>query len=260
LVSASAKKLGIRIGEKVVVTAQQVNGDLGSAAYRVAGIFETGNEFFDGLMGLIPLSAGQELLGLNNSVSTIAILLKDRRDSRVFASSLNSSIGNNGLEVLPWETLMPAVVQMIEFSDVFFYIILAIVLFVIAMGIMNTLLMSVLERTREFGVMMALGTEPGQILRIVIYESLALSAIGIIVGTIFGVIVTAYYHNVGIDLTNLMDASEAIPGMTPILKPALIVGSLWWAAFSLFVTGAATAIYPAIRAARLEPVTAIRHV
>ena len=189
-----------------------------------------------------------------------AILLKDRRDSREFASSLNRNMGNNGLEALPWETLMPAVVQMIEFSDVFFYIILAIVLFVIAMGIMNTLLMSVLERTREFGVMMALGTEPGQILRIVIYESLALSAIGIVVGTILGVIVTAYYHNVGIDLTNLMDASETIPGMTPILKPALILGSLWWAAFALFATGAVTAIYPAIRAARLEPVTAIRHV
>ncbi|GBE44922.1 lipoprotein-releasing system transmembrane protein LolE [bacterium BMS3Bbin11] len=255
-----AKKLGVRIGEKVVVTAQQVNGDLGSAAYRVAGIFETGNEFFDGLMGLIPLSAGQELLGLDNSISTIAILLKDRRDSREFASSLNDTMGNNGLEALPWETLMPAVVQMIEFSDVFFYIILAIVLFVIAMGIMNTLLMSVLERTREFGVMMALGTAPGQILRIVIYESLALSAVGIIVGTILGIIVTAYYHNVGIDLTNLMDASEAIPGMTPILKPALIAGSFWWAAVALFATGAVTAIYPAIRAARLEPVTAIRHV
>jgi len=255
-----AKKLGIRIGEKVVVTAQQVNGDLGSAAYRVAGIFETGNEFFDGLMGLIPLSAGQELLGLDNSISTIAISLKDRRDSRVFASSLNSSMDNNGLEALPWETLMPVVVQMIEFSDVFFYIILAIVLFVIAMGIMNTLLMSVLERTREFGVMMALGTEPGQVLRIVIYESLALSAIGIVIGTILGIAVTAYYHNVGIDLTSLMQATEAIPGMTPILKPILIIGSLWWAAIALFVTGAVTAIYPATRAANLEPVTAIRHV
>ncbi|HEC12373.1 MAG TPA: ABC transporter permease [Acidiferrobacteraceae bacterium] len=255
-----AKKLGIRIGEKVVVTAQQVNGDLGSAAYRVAGIFETGNEFFDGLMGLIPLSAGQELLGLGNSISTIAILLKDRMDSRDFANDLNGHLGNKGLEALPWETLLPIVVQMIEFSDVFFYIILAIVLFVIAMGIMNTLLMSVLERTREFGVMMALGTEPGQVLRIVIYESLALSAVGVIVGTILGIAVTTYYGNVGIDLSNLMQATEAIPGMTPILKPVLIGGSLWWAAIVLFATGAVTAIYPARRAAQLEPVSAIRHV
>ncbi|VAW92657.1 LolE-like permease protein [hydrothermal vent metagenome] len=256
-----AKKLDIRIGEKVVVTAQQVTGDLGSAAYRVVGIFETGNEFFDGLMGLIPLSAGQSLLGLNNSISTIAISLKDRRDSQEFATSLNRRMGgNSGLEALPWETLMPAVVQMIEFSDVFFYIILAIVLFVIAMGIMNTLLMSVLERTREFGVMMALGTAPGQVLRIVIYESLALSAIGIIVGMVLGLVVTAYYGSTGIDLTSLMDASEAIPGMTPILKPVIIIGSFWWAAMILFATGALTAIYPAIRASHLEPVTAIRNV
>jgi len=155
---------------------------------------------------------------------------------------------------------MHFVVQMIEFSNVFFYIILAIVLFVIAMGIMNTLLMSVLERTREFGVMMALGTEPKQILRIVIYESLALSAVGILVGTILGIAVTAYYASVGIDLTSLTQATEAIPGMTPILKPVLIIGSLWWAALALFATGVVTAIYPAARAAHLEPVTAIRHV
>lgn len=255
-----AQRLGIRIGEKVVVTAQQMNGDLGSAAYRVTGIFETGNEFFDGLLGLISLSAGQELLGLGNSVSTIAIALKDRLDSREFASSLTGRMDNIKLEALPWETLMPVVVQMIEISDVFFYMILAIVLFVIAMGIMNTLLMSVLERTREFGVMMALGTEPGQVLRIVIYESLALSAVGILAGTILGIAVTAYYSNVGIDLTSLMQTSKAIPGMTPILKPVLIIASLWWAAIALFITGAITAIYPASRAARLEPVTAIRHV
>ncbi|GBE44988.1 hypothetical protein BMS3Bbin11_00067 [bacterium BMS3Bbin11] len=71
---------------------------------------------------------------------------------------------------------------------------------------------------------------------------------------------TAYYHNVGIDLTSLMQATEAIPGMTPILKPILIIGSLWWAAIALFATGAVTAIYPATRAAHLEPVAAIRHV
>ncbi|HED12767.1 MAG TPA: ABC transporter permease [Gammaproteobacteria bacterium] len=255
-----AKKLGILIGEKVVVTTQQMNGNLGSAAYRVAGIFATGNEFFDGLLGLIPLSAAQELLGLDNSISTIVLSLKNRRDSLEFSKSLNRRIGKNGLVALPWETLMPVVVQMIEFSDVFFYIILAIVLFVIAMGIMNTLLMSVLERTREFGVMMALGTEPKQILRIVIYESLALSAVGIVVGTILGIAVTAYYASVGIDLTSLTQATEAIPGMTPILKPVLIIGSLWWAALALFATGVVTAIYPAARAAHLEPVTAIRHV
>ena len=71
---------------------------------------------------------------------------------------------------------------------------------------------------------------------------------------------TAYYGNVGIDLTSLMQVTEAIPGMTPIINPVLIVGSLWWAAMVLFLMGAITAIYPASRAARLEPVTAIRHV
>jgi len=254
-----ARKLNVRVGEKVVVTTQQQDRSLGSAAYRVQGIFETGNEFFDQLLAMVPLSPAQRLIGLDQAVSSIAISLKDRRTSLEYAATMNSS-SPSSLVTLPWETLMPVVVQMIEFTDVFFYIILAVVLFVIAMGIMNTLLMSVLERTREFGVMMALGTEPLQVLRIVLYESLVLSAIGIVVGTVLGIGVTTYFSKEGMNLSMFAGVSSTIPGMVPVIKPLLLVKNLWQPAIVLFLTGVITSLYPARRASRLEPVKAIHHV
>jgi len=254
-----ARKLNVRVGEKVVVTTQQQDRSLGSAAYRVQGIFETGNEFFDQLLALVPLEPAQRLVGLNHAVSSIAISLKDRRNSLAFAASMNSN-SPPSVVMLPWETLMPVVVQMIDLTNVFFYIILAVVLFVIAMGIMNTLLMSVLERTREFGVMMALGTEPLQVLRIVLYESLVLSAIGIVAGILLGVGVTFYFSKEGLDLSMFSGLGSTIPGMVPTIKPLLLAKNLWQPAIVLFLTGVITSLYPARRASRLEPVQAIHHV
>lgn len=254
-----ARKLNVRVGEKVVVTTQQQDRSLGSSAYRVQGIFETGNEFFDQLLGMVPLAPAQRLVGLDDAVSSIAISLKNRRTSREFAAATNTA-SPQSLVILPWETLMPVVVQMIEFTDIFFYIILLVVLFVIAMGITNTLLMSVLERTREFGVMMALGTEPLQILRIVLYESLVLSAIGIVAGTVLGIAVTTYFARDGMDLSVFAGVGSTIPGMVPIIKPLLLFENLWQPAAVLFLTGILTSLYPARRASRLDPVKAIRHV
>jgi len=254
-----ARKLKVRVGEKVVVTTQQQDRSLGSAAFRVQGIFETGNEFFDQLLAMVPLAPAQRLVGLGDAVSSIAVSLKDRRTSLQYAATANSRVPPS-LVVLPWETLMPVVVQMIEFTDVFFYIILAVVLFVIAMGIMNTLLMSVLERTREFGVMMALGTEPLQVLRIVLYESLVLSAIGIAAGTLLGIGVTSYFSNEGMDLSMFAGVSSTIPGMVPVIKPLLLVKNLVQPAIVLFLAGVLTSLYPARRASRLDPVQAIHHV
>jgi len=254
-----ARKLSVRIGEKVVLTTQQLDRSLGSAAFRVQGIFETGNEYFDQLLGVVPLPPAQSLVGLDGAVSSIAISLKNRRTSLETAASLGATSPSQ-LVALPWETLMPVVVQMIEFTDIFFYIILIVVLFVIAMGITNTLLMSVLERTREFGVMMALGTEPMQILRIVLYESLVLSAIGIIAGTVLGMALTTYFSMDGLDLSMFAGVGSTIPGMVPIIKPLLLFENLWQPAIVLFLTGIITSLYPARRASRLDPVTAIRHV
>ncbi len=254
-------KLGLELGEKLVVTVQLADGSLGSAAYRVVGVFKTGNELFDGSLGLIGLAPAQALLGYGNGeVSTIAVALRDRGQVSEVVSGLRRSLADTSYEVQSWEQLLPVVVQMIDLTKLDFYVVLGVVFAVVAMGVMNTLLMSVLERTREFGVMMAMGTQPWQILRIVIYESVILGLAGIAAGILMGLLLVVYYQGQGMNLAAFADITEAIPGMTATVYPLLMPAHVWLPTLVLFLTGVLAALYPAARAARLEPVRAIRHV
>lgn len=253
-------KLGIQPGEKVVITSQTAAGTLATGAYRLSGVYRTGNELFDGSLAFITLLQAQQLLDMQGKISTLAIRLKDRTDSKAVAHKLNKMITANTNQARPWEDVLPVLVQMIDVSKLSFFIVLVIVFIVVAVGVMNTLLMSVLERTREFGMMLAVGTEPLYIVRMVIYESIILGLIGVILGTIIGVSLTYYYHSSGMNLSGFSGAMNAIPGMTDIVYPVLIFDHLWPATLILFATGVVAALYPAGRAASLEPVEALHHV
>ncbi len=254
-------KLGLQLGEKLVVTVQLADGSLGSAAYRLVGVFRTGNDLFDTTLGLVSLSAAQRLMGMEDgAVSLIAVALQDRREVAQVAETLRSALRGSPYEVLTWQELLPVVVQMIDLSKLDFYVVLAVVFAVVAMGVMNTLLMSVLERTREFGVMMALGTHPWQILRIVVYESVILGLAGIAAGAVLGLALVAYFGDQGMNLAAFAGATETIPGMTSTVYPVLMLAHIGLPTVVLFLIGLLAALYPAARAARLEPVRAIRHV
>jgi len=254
-------KLGLEPGEKLVVTVQLADGSLGSAAYRVTGVFRTGNELFDGSLGLIGLEAARRLLGFGQGeVSTIAVALRERGALGKVVDDLRRALSGTPYVVQSWEQLLPVVVQMIDLTRLDFYVVLGVVFVVVAMGVMNTLLMSVLERTREFGVMMALGTQPWQILRIVIYESVILGLAGIVAGALLGVLLVAYFGGQGMNLASFAGITETIPGMTATVYPLLMPEHVWLPTLVLFLVGLLAALYPAARAARLEPVRAIRHV
>ncbi len=108
--------------------------------------------------------------------------------------------------------------------------------------------------------MLAVGTEPRLIVRMVVYEAAILGLIGIVGGIVIGVSLVAYYRGSGMDLSGFSGATGTIPGLTDVIYPVLIFNHLWLPTVLLFVTGIAAAFFPAARAARLEPVMAIRHV
>jgi ABC-type antimicrobial peptide transport system permease subunit len=166
----------------------------------------------------------------------------------------------SGQEVVTWKVLLPEAVQMLELIRVNLYIILLVVFVVVALGVANTLLMAVLERTREFGLQLALGTRPGQIVRTVLYESFVLGALGLAAGFATGALIVGYYHTYGFDLTAYAAAAKAIPGMTGVVYLTIVLGDVWLPMAALFLTGLAAALYPAWRAARLDAIQALRHV
>jgi ABC-type lipoprotein release transport system permease subunit len=287
-----AERLGVRLGEKIVLMAPAADGTLGSAALRIAGIFETDNELFDRGVALTSLAAMRELLSVPRETAgapnpmagrtseasrasfssrgprldpigetaTLALRLTDIETAQAVATALGAQLTVPDQQAVTWKALLPEVVQMLELIRVNLAVILIVVFVVVALGVTNTLLMAVLERTREFGLQLALGTRPGLIVRSVLYESLVLGVLGIAGGLALGALIVGYYHTFGFDLAAYAAASRTIPGMTSVVYPTLVLANLWLPMAALFVTSLAAALYPAWRAARLDPVQALRRV
>jgi ABC-type lipoprotein release transport system permease subunit len=255
-----AEELDARLGDKLVITVQQTGGDLASSAQAIRGIYRTGSDLFDSEYAFIDIEAARRLGGLQgDEASRIALRLSDRAGSAALARTLNQSLSQDGLVAQDWETLLPVVVQMVEMSQVDFYLILAVVFVVVAIGVMNTMVMSVMERTPELGVMLALGTRGGQLLLTILFEAFFLAILGMLAGTVVGGLLVVWLGNTGIDLSSISGALEAIPGITDRIYPVLIFDHVWLASLLLFLCSVLVALYPAWRASRLDPVEAIRH-
>jgi len=255
-----AERLGVRLGEKIVVMAPAADGSLGSAALRVIGIFETDNELLDRGVAVTTLAGARELLSMPREAAILAVRLSDIGAADAVAASISTKLTAPDQQVVTWKQLLPEVVQMLEMLEVNLVVILIVVFIVVALGVTNTLLMAVLERTREFGLQLALGTRPGLIVRTVLYESLVVGVLGLGAGLVLGALIVGYYHTFGFDLAAYAAATRTIPGMTSVVYPTLVFGNLWLPLLALFVTSLIAALYPAWRASRLNPVVALRHV
>lgn len=254
-----AAKLNVRLGEKVVITAQAAGGDLGMAAYRVSGIFATESASYDEGTAFVTLPAAQALLGLQDRVSTVNIRLDDRSQVPDAVAHLRPLVSASGYSVATWQDLLPSVVEMIQFLVAIRAIIMAIILAVVAAAIMNTVFMSVAERTREIGMMMALGTRPAAVVRMVLYETAAVMVLASVAGYGASVLLAGYVGRVGIDLSGFFRDYDTIPGVTGIMNPRLVMASIAAPGIALFVASVLISLYPAARAARLDPATAIHH-
>jgi len=255
-----ADELDARLDDKLVVTVQQSGGDLASGAYPIRGIYRTGSDLFDSEYVFVSIAQARQLVGFSpDQASRIVLRLQDRTQSTPLAQRLNRELADTSLVAQDWETLLPVVMQMIEMSQIDFYLILSVVFVVVAIGVMNTMVMSVMERTRELGVMLALGTQGSQLMLTILFEALFLSLIGMMGGTLLGVLIVAWLARDGIDLSAIAGSFETIPGITDKVYPVLILDHVWLPSLLLFLCSVLVALYPARRAAKLDPVEAIRH-
>lgn len=255
-----ADELDARLNDKLVVTVQQASGDLASGAYPIDGIYRTGSDLFDSEYVFVNIAQARQLAGFApDQASRIALKLLDRSQSTPLAERLNRELTDTQLVAQDWETLLPVVVQMIEMTQIDFYLILSVVFVVVAIGVMNTMVMSVMERTRELGVMLALGTRGSQLVLTILFEALFLALLGMVAGAVLGGLIVAWLNRSGIDLSAIAGSFETIPGITDKVYPVLILDHVWLPSVLLFACSVLVALYPAKRAARLDPVEAIRH-
>jgi ABC-type lipoprotein release transport system permease subunit len=224
-----------------------------STLLRVSGIFRTGIQAIDAHVIHLPLPVAQTLLGVPGRVTQVAVLLEREGDSLTVATGLRKQLAGVPVEVLPWRESMPTLVQIFWLNAVFNYVMNGVVLAMVGLGILNTILMRVLERRYEFGLCTALGLRPLQLAVMIIGESLALTAISLALGLVLGLSVHYFFSTHGLDMRWFFESD--LPRdlvFDPIIHSRL---SPWRIASSVsivFLTATVISFYPALKAARTE--------
>ena len=256
-----ARKLQLSLGKKVVYTTTDVNGDIVSAIARVSGLFRTGVSEVDGGLALLPLQSVQTVLGYeSDEVSFIAVNLHDQRASHVLRDSLQQQAAFQDMEVLNWQQTQPDLAGMIAVDKSANKISQLLIALLISAGIINTMLMSVLERIREFGVMMALGMSPRHLFGLVMLESFWLAVTGLIIGIIITIPWYWYMSETGLDLTSAYGDDFSFGGvlLDTVFKIRLFKESVVGILIGLFSLALIAGAYPAWRASRIPPVEGLK--
>jgi putative ABC transport system permease protein len=259
LISTSlAKNFNVDLGDKIIIMSQAIDGSIASGAYRIKGMFETGAEEIDKGIVFITLRAAQELFVMPDAVSEIVIQVSSPEHAKTVSKKLIKELPPS-LEVMSWQEVSPSFYQWIEFDVGFIWIIVIIVMIVVAIGILNTVLMGVLERTREFGILLAVGTKPKQITAMVALESFFLGIIGTALGVLLGGLLTLYFSKAGINLTVFSAALNSFY-TDPVIYPQWNIMHANISSGLVLMTSLLASIYPAWHASTLQPIDAIRSI
>jgi ABC-type lipoprotein release transport system permease subunit len=254
-----ARNLGVAPGDSVVVVSSDVFGSQAAERFRVVGTFHVGADELDGFGALADLGALQAFLGAAQGLSHAALFVADGDDSAARAAQLARLFPADRYEVLGWAELVPDLVQFQRLNDVGDWLQNGLLFIVVAFGLLNTVLMSVLERVREFGVLRALGLRPRAVFALVVLESLLLSLLGIALGFALGIPLELWLAQHPISVVSPeMRGSFEVFGLEPRISFALSRSQLVGLPLALLGIGALASIFPAIRASRGRPVDALR--
>ena len=251
-----ADKMKLHVNSKLVLTFTDTADNIVSAAFRVSSIYQSNNAPLDEINVYVTLKTLNELLLTGNSFHEIAILLNNDDDLQMIQNELKTKYPF--LLVETWKEISPETELMVKTVDDYSYIILIIILFALAFGIINTMLMSVLERTKEIGMMEALGTSRKRIFLLVLLETIFLTVAGTPLGLLVAYFLINHYHTAGIDLSGMGKEMMASFGYSTTIYPSFPWEKLVGVVLLVVSTAIVSCILPAIKALRLQPVEALR--
>lgn len=257
-----ANLLQVDLGDRLVFTTS-VDGEMNSHLYRLTGVFRTGADEVDAFVGYVSLGSVSDILGQENISNQVAVHLESAGDTANVLPKVQSVVSettSQELAVQPWHEVLPDVIAMIKVDQVSNEMISISLMFIVAMGILNTMLMNVLERSKEFGVLMAIGLKRKALFRLILIEASLIGIIGGVVGAVLGMAVSYPLVTNGWDLSSMMGEGMTINGA---VTSTILYGRYdanWIIGYILLsvVCAVLSALYPAWKVQKLTPVEAMR--
>ncbi len=256
-----AQRLEIQVGAKVKMMVQRADGEIGAELYRVRGIFHSMSPGLSQRRVLVSAASSRNLLGVGDVGHQVVIQLEHAADAEKEAQRLRAKLGPQ-YEVLAYGEILPALRTIEQMSDKIVIFAAIFIYGLVGLGILNTMLMSVLERNREFGVLRAIGTRPGRIVAQVLGESFWIGTLGALFGLTAGLALTWYGSQHALMNIGGTSGSEGVEYAGTVLQSAIktkfSVGNALKAAGLVYVMALLTALYPAWKVAGLSPAQALR--
>lgn len=253
------ENLGANIGDTIVILSAGYDGSMGNLKFRISGSSRLGSPRYDAMSIFMNLQAANELFAMYGNITMITLKVNDINEIEAIKNEISSKIQNEDLLVMDWKEFMPELKQSVEFDRVSGYFYRGILIMIVAFGILNTVIMSITERFREFGVMLALGIKRSVLVKSTFFEILFLSLIGIVIGTLLGFIVNFYFAENPIqfsgNISKFIEQYGFVPEMRSSINPMVFIQSI----LSIFIVSIVVFIYPAIKLNKLEALKGIRY-
>ena len=250
-----AKILSAKIDSEIVIFSQGADGSIANDVYKIIGIAESGDDVTDRVACYLHIEDAQELFVLEGRIHEIVVIVSNINQVSKITDAIETRLNNSTLEVAPWQVVAKSFYRAMKADQQGDAISRWVIMLIVAIGVLNTVLMSVLERTREYGVLKAVGTKPTQIFWLVICEVVVIAIGSICVGVLLGVLSNYLLSIYGITYP------EAITfgGMKfTTLYAEVNVRCLIIPAITVMLSATIVSLFPAIKAARIMPATAMR--
>jgi ABC-type lipoprotein release transport system permease subunit len=257
--STLARNLKIKPGDELTVLGNGRDGSIAATVAPVVGIYESGSRDMDRHMLSMPLDTFREVFSMDDQAHSIIIGgARDQADS-IAAAARAALQQRESLVLLDWETLMPGLKQAIQADFTSAWFMYAVLIVLVAFGMLNTMLMSVLERTHEFGILLALGVGHGKLARMIVTESVALATIGMLFGIACGVLLVGYFFFNGFSFPGMEAMGERF-NIPSVLYPEISIRSLLPGPLAVFIATLLASLYPILRMRKLHPIEALQAV
>ncbi len=251
-----ADKLKVKLHSRIVLTLQTTAGDIIYGAFKVAGIFRTHDSEFDKQMIFVRNKDIQQLVGFPpGAASIITVLLQNNDDTKKVATTLQQQYTD--MQVQSWIQLSPMLQILSGTMMQFTLIFVGIILIALAFGIINTMLMAVMDRTREIGMLLSIGMKPSKVFGMIMLETIFLSLTGAVIGVVVSIATISFFGHHGINLSIIAEGFNAF-GYSSIVYPTLGVNFYIMLAVMVIVIAIIAGLFPARRAVRLKPAEAVR--